>query len=158
MKLHISETLPRCQSHGIEAWTKWPPCCRQHFQIFKKKKKFSLYEGTHSMKVTIYAPPFQPPFFRSLENLYSFDPYILAKMWKMSYFDPYILAKIRKMSYFDPYFSSKLGKIYISTPPFFFTLLAFRVDGRWGASLSETWPICMHTVHVLKTWHNYHKG
>ena len=25
--------------------------------------------GTHSMKVTIYAPPFRPPFFRSLENL-----------------------------------------------------------------------------------------
>ena len=40
------------------------------------------------MKVTIYAPPFRPPFFRSLENLYSFDPYILAKMGKMSHFDP----------------------------------------------------------------------
>ena len=52
----------------------------------------------HSMKLTTYAPPFRPPFFRSLENLYSFDPYILAKM--------------RKMSYFDPYFSSKLGKMY----------------------------------------------
>ena len=35
-------------------------------------------EGTHSMKVTTYAPPFRPPFFRSLENLYSFDPYILT--------------------------------------------------------------------------------
>ena len=46
-------------------------------------------EGTHYMKVTTYAPPFRPPFFRSLENLYSFDPYILAKMGKMSYFDPY---------------------------------------------------------------------
>ena len=42
--------------------------------------------GTHYMKVTTYAPPFRPPFFRSLENLYSFDPYILAKMRKMSYF------------------------------------------------------------------------
>ena len=57
----------------------------------------------------------------------------------MSYFDPYILAKMRKMSYFDPYFSSKLGKMY-SFVPLFLTLVAFRVDGRWGASLSETWP------------------
>ena len=57
----------------------------------------------------------------------------------MSYFDPYILAKIRKMSYFDPYFSSKLGKMYSFDPPFF-TPVAFRVDGRWGAPLSETWP------------------
>ena len=30
------------------------------------------------MKVTTYAPPFRAPFFRSLKNLYSFDPYILA--------------------------------------------------------------------------------
>ena len=83
------------------------------------------------------------PFFRSLENLFSFDPYILAKMRKMSYFDPYILAKLRKMSYFDPSFSSKFGKMYsfdthTPPPPFFFTLVAFRVDRRWGASLSET--------------------
>ena len=81
--------------------------------------------GTHSMKVTTYAPPFWPPFFRSLENLYSFNPYILAKMGKMSYF--------------DPYFSSKLGKMYSFDPPFF-TLVAFRVDGRRWACLSETWP------------------
>ena len=80
---------------------------------------------THYMKVTTYAPPFRPPFFRSLENLYSFDPYILAKM--------------RKMSYFDPYFSSKLGKMYSFDPPFL-TLIAFRVDGWCWASLSETWP------------------
>ena len=81
--------------------------------------------GTHYMKVTTYAPPFRPPFFRSLENLYSFEPYILAKM--------------RKMSYFDPYFSSKLGKMYSFDPPFL-TLVAFRVDGRCWASLSETRP------------------
>ena len=74
--------------------------------------------GTHSMKVTIYAPPFRPPFFRSLATLYRFDPYILAKMRKM-YFDPYILAKMRKMSYFDPYFSSKLGKMYSFDPLFY---------------------------------------
>ena len=74
---------------------------------------------THSMKVTIYAPPFRPLFFRSLENLYSLDPYILAKMRKMSYFDPYILAKMRKMSYFDPYIlEKKWGKCCISTPIF----------------------------------------
>ena len=81
--------------------------------------------GTHYMKVTTYAPPFRPPFFKSLENLYSFDPYILAK--------------IRKMSYFDPYFSSKLGKMYSFDPPFL-TLVAFRVDGRCWASLSKTRP------------------
>ena len=43
------------------------------------------------------------------------------------------------MSYFDPYFSSKLGKMYSFDPPFF-TLVAFRVDGRCWASLSKTWP------------------
>ena len=48
-------------------------------------------EGTHSMKVTTYAPPFGPPFFRSMENLYSFNPYIWAKiitmagLWKVIY-------------------------------------------------------------------------
>ena len=51
-------------------------------------------------------------------------------------YGPYILAKMRKMSYFDPYFSSKLGKMYSLDPPFF-TLVAFRVDGRWGAPLSR---------------------
>ena len=62
------------------------------------------------------------PFFRSLENnLYSFDHYILAK--------------IRKMSYFDPYFHQNWVKCIVSTP-----LVAFRVDGRCWASLSETWP------------------
>ena len=81
--------------------------------------------ATHSTKVTTYAPPFRPPFFRCLENLYSFDPYILAKM--------------RKMSYFDPYFSSKLGKMYSFDPPVV-TLVAFRVYERWGAPLSEIWP------------------
>ena len=58
----------------------------------------------------------------------------------MSYFDPYILAKMRKISYFDPYFSSKLGKMYSFDRLFFFTLVAFLVDGRWGTSLSQTWP------------------
>ena len=82
-------------------------------------------EGTHSMKVTTYAPPFRPPFFRSLENLYSFDPYFLAKM--------------RKMSYFDPYFLSKFGKMYSFDPPFS-PFVAFRVNGRCWASLSKTQP------------------
>ena len=43
------------------------------------------------------------------------------------------------MSYCDPYFSSKLGKMYSFDPPFL-TLVAFRVDGRWWASLPKTWP------------------
>ena len=60
--------------------------------------------GTHYMKVATCAPPFRPPFFRSLENLYSFDPYILAK--------------IRKMSYFDSYFSLKDCAKCMVPPPF----------------------------------------
>ena len=53
-----------------------------------------------SPKVTTYAPPFWPPLFRSLENLYSFYPYIWAKMMKMSYFE--FLSKFVKMYNFDP--------------------------------------------------------
>ena len=41
----------------------------------------------------------------TLENLYSFDPYIWAKMRKMSYFDPYFLAKFGKMYSFTPLFN-----------------------------------------------------
>ena len=96
-------------------------CCLEYFSgLFQ-----SCRGGTHYMKVTTYAPPFRIRFFTSLENLYSFDPYILAKM--------------RKMLYFDLYFSSKLGKMH-SFDPHFFTLAAFQVDGRCWASLSETWP------------------
>ena len=40
------------------------------------------------------------------------------------YFDPYILAKMRKISYFDPYFSSKLGKMY-TPPPGYLTHISF---------------------------------
>ena len=81
--------------------------------------------GTHS---TTNAPPFRPPFFRSLENLYSFDPIILAKMRKM---------------YFDPYFSSKLGKMYSFDPtPFFFNPCSIS-SRRAVMSIpirNETWP------------------
>ena len=52
--------------------------------------------GTHYMKVTTYAPPFRPPFFRSLENLYSFDPYILEKNGGNVVFRPLFLIKIRQ--------------------------------------------------------------
>ena len=45
------------------------------------------------------------PSFSALENLYSFDHYILAKM--------------RKMLYSHPYFSSKLDKMYSFDPPFY---------------------------------------
>ena len=81
---------------------------------------YSLYEGYYICSVIL------TPFFRSLENLYSFDPCVLPKM--------------KKMSYFDPYFSSKLGKMYSFALPFF-TPVAFRVGGQCWTSLSETWPI-----------------
>ena len=55
-------------------------------------------------------------------------------------FNAYVLAKTRKMLYFDSYFSLKLGKMYSFDPPFFLTLVVFRVDRRSWASLSETWP------------------
>ena len=125
-----------------------------HYFSSKLGKMYSfdpLFLSLLSMKVTIYAicaPPFRPSFFRSLEYLYSFDPYILSKMRKM-YFDPYILSKMRKMSHFDPYFSSKLGKMY-SFDPLFFTLVAFRVDGWWGAFLSESWPSTRGWVMVAR--------
>ena len=106
--------------------------------------------GTHYKKVTAYAPPFRPPFFRSQENLYSFDPYIWAKMRKM---------------YFDPYFSSNFGKMYSfdppppPPPPPFWPFVAFRVNRRCWATLSETRPssppggrqrneVCFRYVHA----------
>ena len=85
---------------------------------------YSLYEGYDICSAI------STPLFRSLENLYSFDPYILAKMRKMSYFDPYFSSKFGKMHSFDP----------SPPPPFFLILVAFRVNGRCWASLSETWP------------------
>ena len=60
--------------------------------------------GTHYMKVTTYAPPFRPPFFRSPENLYSFDPYILAKWGKC------------RIS--TPIFHQNWAKCIVSTPLF----------------------------------------
>ena len=63
-------------------------------------------EGTHSMKVTTYAPPFRSPFFRPLKNLYNFDPYIWAKM--------------RKCRISTPFFGQNLAKCIglVSTPLF----------------------------------------
>ena len=62
------------------------------------------------MKVTTYAPPFRPPFFRSLENLYSFDPYILAKMWKIS----------------TPIFHQNWAKCIVLTPLFYLCRVSSR--------------------------------
>ena len=44
------------------------------------------------------------------------------------YFDPYILAKMMKISYFDPYFSSKLGKMYTPPPPGGVYIFSFQVN------------------------------
>ena len=69
---------------------------------------------THSRKVTTYAPPFWPPFFKPLANLYSFDPYIWAKIRRMSYFDPYLLSKYGEMYSFDPLFVLALCSVSIN--------------------------------------------
>ena len=50
-------------------------------------------EGAHSMKVTTYAPPFRLPYFRSLENLYSFNPYFWAKNEENVVLWPLLLSK-----------------------------------------------------------------
>ena len=67
-------------------------------------------------------------------------PLYLSKIRKMSYFDPYILAKSGKYRISTPIFHQNWAKCIISTAFFFFTLVAFRVDGWWGTSLSKTWP------------------
>ena len=86
-------------------------------------------EGAHYMKVITYAlpttTPTHPPFLRFLESLYSFDPYIWAKM--------------QKISYFKLHFLSKIGEMYILTSPFLY-FVAFWVNGRFWASLSITQP------------------
>ena len=66
---------------------------------------------------------FDPPFFRPLENLYSFDPYTREK-------------KHRKMSHFDPYFLSKFGGMYCFDPSLW-PFVALRVNMRCWAPLSE---------------------
>ena len=76
-------------------------------------------------------PPFRPPFFRPLENLYSFDPYIGAK--------------IRKCCISTPIFCQNLVECIVSTPPPpppppFWPIVAFRVNMRCWASLCETQP------------------
>ena len=45
---------------------------------------------------------------------------------------------MRKISYSTPIFHQNWAKCIVSTP--FLTLVAFRVDGQWWASLSKTWP------------------
>ena len=81
--------------------------------------------GTHSMKVTTYAPPFRPPLFQVSGKFAQFRPLYFSK-----------------------------------------NEVAFRVDGRWGASLSETWPstplagtmrspcglICAPSIFFLSFW------
>ena len=57
-------------------------------------------EVTHFMNTT-YARPFWPPFFRSVESLYSFDTNTWPKARKTSHFDPF-LSKLGKMYCFDP--------------------------------------------------------
>ena len=113
----------------IACWIVWHPKEFVCHLLIAKEQFLSFFfvlitgERTHSMKVTTYAPPFLPPFFRPLENLYSFDPYISAKIMKMLYFHSYFLSKFDEMYSFDP--------------PFW-PLVAFWVNMQCWASLSET--------------------
>ena len=80
---------------------------------------------------------FDPPF-SGLWKICRVSTLYFSKNEENVVFWPIYFSKNEEKSYFDPYFSSKLGKMYSFDPPFL-TLVAFRVDGRWGASLSETW-------------------
>ena len=92
---------------------------------------YSLYEGYY------ICASISTPFFRSLENSYSFDPYILAKM--------------RKMSYFDPYFSSKLGKMYSLDPQLrswsssYSALAIWKISWRFDHDLCDQVAICLRS-------------
>ena len=57
-----------------------------------------------------------PLFFRSLENLYSFDSYIWEKNEGMPYFEPFFCKK-------------KNGEMHSADSPFW-PFIAFRVNGR----------------------------
>ena len=74
----------------------WGPSGADRTQVGPMLVPWTLLSGY--MCSAISTPP---PFFRSLENLSSFNPYI----W----------AKVRKMSYFDPFFFN-LAKCIVSTP------------------------------------------
>ena len=91
-------------------------------------------EGTNSMKVTTYAPPFWPAFFRSVWSLYGFDPNI----W----------TKIRKMSDFDHFFV-KMWQNVLSRHPFW-PFVAIWVNGRCWESLSETQPRTPPSVRLCR--------
>ena len=75
-------------------------------------------EDTHYMKVTTYAPSFPTSFSGSLENLFSFDSYIRAKMKKNVIFWPF-------------FFCQNLAKCIVSTP-----FVAFRSASSHRAVLS----------------------
>ena len=99
----------------------------------KRRESDSLYEGYYICSSV------STPLFQVSGKFVEFRPLYLSKNEENVVFWPLYFSKNEEKSYFDPYFSSKLGKMYSFDPPFL-TLVAFRVDGRWGASLSETWP------------------
>ena len=96
--------------------SRWP---NDKVKVIDPRGGYSLYEGYYICSAI------STPFYRSLENLYSFDPYIWGRIRKMSYFDPYFLAKYGKMYCFDPPFSS---------------FVAFRDKQCCRASLTKTQP------------------
>ena len=60
-------------------------------------------EGTHSLKVVTYAPPFWPFFFRSVETLYSFDPNMWAKWGKCRISTPFFVTIWQNVLFRPPF-------------------------------------------------------
>ena len=82
-------------------------------------------EGTLTMKVTTYAPPFRPPF---------------LGLWKICIVSaPIVEQKWGKCRISTPIFGQHLTKCIVSTP-FLALCSAFRVNGRCWASLFKTQP------------------
>ena len=61
-------------------------------------------EGTH-FRNTTYAPPFWPPFFRSVESLFSFDPNIWAKNEENVVFRPLFVKTWQNVLFRSPLFA-----------------------------------------------------
>ena len=66
--------------------------------------------GIHSMKVTIYAPPFRPPLFQVSGKFVEFRPLYLSKNEENVVFWPLYLSKNEENVVFRPLFFIKIGQ------------------------------------------------